>query len=509
MNARRLYLIVAACAVAVYVTALWNRFALDDVYIIPLNPLVRSGEGVWRAFAAPYWPPDLGGAMYRPLAVATYALDWMTHSTAWFHLVNLLWHAAASVLVAALARHWAGDRPALIAGLVFAVHPVHVEAVANVVGRAELMAAVFTLAAVWAALERGSVWWSAAAIACGLLSKENAAVAPALIVWAWVVGVARPSRRMAAGYLVAWTLVGAAYAAARWAAVEPSARFEALAPVFTGEGPLTVRLTAVAALADVARLLVFPLKLRVDYSPVERTAVHSPLDPGFVAGLLVLVLWVVLALRAWRAGRKVEAVGLGWIGIALLPVSNLLFPSGVLVAERTLYLPSVGLALALGAWGGRFAAIDFFLRDHRFLQVRWSLAFGIVLLAAAARTVSRVPVWRDDVSVTASILTDSPRSYRGPARAGTLLQSRRRPREALEAFLTATRIYDRDANLLLGAADAAFTVGRPALADSLLAGVDRLCFRCTGLYRFQAAAALARGDAATADSLVGRVRAWQ
>ena len=45
-----------------------------------------------------------------------------------------------------------------------------------------------------------------------------------------------------------------------------------------------------------------------------------------------------------------EAFGLGWIAIAFSPVANLLFPTGILVAERTLYLPSVGLALAVGAW---------------------------------------------------------------------------------------------------------------------------------------------------------------
>src|SRR5439155_1705612 len=83
----------------------------------------------------------------------------------------LAWHVAASVLVAVLGRRWAGDAAGLVAGIVFAVHPVHVEAVANVVGRNELMAAVFTLLALYAALERESVFLSAAALAAGLLSK--------------------------------------------------------------------------------------------------------------------------------------------------------------------------------------------------------------------------------------------------------------------------------------------------------------------------------------------------
>src|SRR5256886_117201 len=104
MTARRLYLTVALCAVVVYLGALWNQFALDDVPIIVMNPLVTQPSGLWRAFAAPYWTPELGGHMYRPLVIAGFALDALLDGTVWFHAVNLLWHAGVAVAVAALAR---------------------------------------------------------------------------------------------------------------------------------------------------------------------------------------------------------------------------------------------------------------------------------------------------------------------------------------------------------------------------------------------------------------------
>src|SRR5712691_8017917 len=93
---KRVYLTVAACAVAVHIAALWNQFAMDDVAIVVWNPVVQSVNGVWRAFAAPYWPANLGGLVYRPLPVASYAIDWQLHSAAWLHAVNLLWHAGAA-----------------------------------------------------------------------------------------------------------------------------------------------------------------------------------------------------------------------------------------------------------------------------------------------------------------------------------------------------------------------------------------------------------------------------
>ena len=491
---RRLYVAVAVCAIVPHLGALWNGLAMDDLYIIAWNPLVHSLGGVWNAFAAPYWPPDLGGQMYRPLPLASFAIDWAITGghPAWFHALNLLWHAAVTVVVAALARRWAGFEAGLVAGLLFAVHPVHVEAIANVIGRGELMAALGVCLAIYAAVVKDSVGWSALALAGGLLSKENAIVGPGLIAWAWIVGIARPPRARILAYAGSWLAVLAVYLPLRAVVLAPYARLNATAPVFLGESFLDGRLTAVAALWDVLRLLLAPVTLRVDYSPAERTIVQSMVDSRFVIGLACLALWAALLLFAWRRGRRVEAFGLGWIAIAFLPVANLLFSTGVLIAERTLYLPSVGLALALGATLVRLS------------PERLRLIVGVFVLMGAVRSALRVPVWRDDVSVTTSILEDSPRSYRGHARAAAIYQSHRRPEQALAELRTAMRTYDRDPTLFIAAADAAFTLGRPALADSMLARAEQLCFRCPGSYRTQALAARSRGDNAVADSLLAR-----
>jgi hypothetical protein len=472
---------------------------MDDLYIIVWNPLVHSLQGTWRAFGAPYWPPDLGGQMYRPLPLATFAVDWAIARghPAWFHAMNVLWHAGAATIVAALARRWSDWTTALVAGLIFAVHPVHVEAVANVIGLGELMAAAGVCLAVYAAVVRQDVLLSGAALVLGLLSKENAVVAPALIIWAWIVGLPSrpppPSRRMLA-FAASWVVIAGAYLAVRGVVLHPYARLHAIAPVFLGESAFAGRLTAIAALGDVLRVLLLPLTLRVDYSPAERTIVRSLLDGRFLIGLMCLVLWAGLLVMAWRRQRRLEAFGLGWIAIAFLPVSNLLFPTGVLLAERTLYLPSVGLALAAGAALARLPV--------QRLRVVLILLVG----AGGTRSALRTPVWHDDFSVTQSILKDSPESYRGPARAAAIFQSHRQPERALAALRTATRIYDGDPTLFVAGADAALTLGQSHLADSLLARAELLCSRCSGYYRTQALAARSRGDSAVADSLLARIR---
>lgn len=494
MTPRATNIVVAACAVVVHLGSLFNGFALDDVSIILHNPLVHSIDGVWRSFTSPYWPAELGGKMYRPLPVATFALDAIFRSTLFFHAVNLFWHAGASVAVAALARRLAGDRVALAAGLLFAVHPVHVEAVANVVGRAELMAALFAMLAVYAALTHRHPAWSIAAFAAGLLSKENAAVVPALVAFAWMLNIERPPRRRMLALAAGWVVVGLVYGAVRWQVLHPFGRTEALAPVFVGTGPVSVRLTAIGALADVLRLLVAPLDLRVEYTPLERTAITTPFDGRFLVGLAVLILWAALLVLAWRRGRRTEALGLGWIAIAFLPVANLLFPTGVLVAERTLYLPSAGLAIAVGALFAKLA------------DRRYALVLATVVVLFAIRSLVRVPVWRDDRSVTLSILADSPDSYRGPARAGSMYQNARQPARALDAYRRSIALYPQDAAVFVAAADAAYTLGHTEVADTMLALANQTCFRCTGMLRVQARAARMRGDSAAADSLVAAAR---
>jgi hypothetical protein len=361
-----------------------------------------------------------------------------------------------------------------------------------VIGRGELMAALGVCLAVYAAVVKDRIGWSALALAGGLLSKENAIVGPGLIAWAWIVGITRPPRARMLAYAGSWLAVLAVYLPLRAVVLAPYARLNATAPVFLGESFFDGRLTAVAALWDVLGLLIAPVTLRVDYSPAERTIVQSMLDGRFALGLACVALWAALLLVAWRKGRRVEAFGLGWIAIAFLPVANLLFSTGVLIAERTLYLPSVGLALALGA---TLASLS---------TERLRLIVGVLVLAGALRSALRVPVWRDDVSVTTSILEDSPRSYRGHARAAAIYQSHRRPEQALAELRTAMRTFDRDPTLFIAAADAAFTLGRPALADSMLARAEQLCFRCPGSYRTQALAARSRGDNAVADSLLAR-----
>src|ERR1700674_2518854 len=138
-------LVPAAVAVCCYVGALANGFAYDDIVIVRDNYTIHGWATIPFALRIPYWYTS--GHLYRPLATLWFALEWIASggSPMAFHAVSIALHAVACALVARLALRWWSPIAAGAAGCVFAIHPVHVEAVANVVGQSELLCAIALL----------------------------------------------------------------------------------------------------------------------------------------------------------------------------------------------------------------------------------------------------------------------------------------------------------------------------------------------------------------------------
>src|SRR5256884_7417995 len=165
--------LVFATAVAAYLPTLTYGFVEDDRAVVAANPRAHSVPQALGAFDQPYG----GDEFYRPLTILSFAVDWTVSGgrAGWLHLMNALWHGVASVLVALLLAQALSPAAAAAGGLVFALHPVHAEAVAGLVGRAEVLAAVGMLGAVLCARHRR---W-AAAVACAaaaMLSKEHGVI---------------------------------------------------------------------------------------------------------------------------------------------------------------------------------------------------------------------------------------------------------------------------------------------------------------------------------------------
>jgi len=150
-DSRSAALLVGILAALVFANSLANEYAYDDRHIIVDNTAIHSLETLPGSLVTPYWPTAYGRelGLWRPVTTGAFGVQWMLGggSPLLFHLVNVLGHAAASVLVLVLLAHLMSLPAALAAGLLFAVHPVHVEAVANVVGFSEVFSTAALLAA--------------------------------------------------------------------------------------------------------------------------------------------------------------------------------------------------------------------------------------------------------------------------------------------------------------------------------------------------------------------------
>lgn len=425
---------VVVVALLVYANALQNGLVLDDRWVLLDNPLVSRLDGLWRAFAAPYWPAIQQAGQYRPLVVGSFAVDWAISGSdpRWYHAVNVLWHALASLMVWVLFRRLISPAGALAGALLFAVHPVHVEAVANVVGRSECMATVFVIGALLLH-DRGNAM-AAVLFALALASKESAIVFLGLAA-AWDLLLRSDVRTeiwkrrwLYAGYAV----VVVVYAATLAMVFRGSAL---VIPASTWYGATTAErlLTVASVIPHYIRLLVVPFELSADYNPRVITLAQHLTAP-VLTGILLLVVLLVSAVVAWRRSRM-TLFALGWIAIALSPVSNVLFASGIVLAERTLYLPSVGFALLGGI------LLEYSARKRMNLTL---VAAAVVLVLMAARSWTRTPVWKDNRTLVLTTMEDHPESYKGHQQAGGILLQLRDTAGSTREYAIAARLFDRD-----------------------------------------------------------------
>lgn len=469
---------------AVYLNSLGGALFFDDVMAVLKNPLVHDGD-VAAIVSRPSWNGGIRDKLWRPTTTLTFAVNYALHgpAPAGYHLGNLLLHAGVSVLVLIVfARTTVVPRAALAAALLFATHPIHTEAVASVVGRAELIAAAgFFLAwLLWLEADdaerapAGSrripagvlVVAAVAAYFVGMGGKENAVVLPGVLVLVDVMRAKDGSaiatlRRHAPRYAA---LVGAAalFTVLRRSIVGHITRHVDLLDNPLASLPTAERvMTAVKVLGLYAWRLLFPLHLSADYSYDQITRVASPLDPGFLAGLGVVVAVVVLAWWAW-ARLSALALGLGVLTLGFSVSANVFFPIGTIMGERLAYLPSAGFCLALGAllahFGERVGGAS-----HRTIAGQpfaFILPLALVTTLYGVRTIARNPVWQAPLPFFTAMIEDSPRSARGHRELGTVLADGGHFAEAQSEFERALAIKPEDGTTLYNYGNALRVAGR-------------------------------------------------
>ena len=420
-----------------YLNALPCGFALDDFGLVVQNRFATQDMSPFAWFAR----ESTTGSLYRPVTMMSYALNHALSPLPFgYHLTNVALHALASVAAFHLARVLLRSIPSAAAvGLIFAVHPIHTEPVTNLAGRAEVLAGLFAFVSLIAFArahdsKRAVAWMALSLVAFGaaVLSKESAVVTVGLAglvaLWLW-----RPHLPELARGLFPFVVVAAGFVALRvW--ITGSLTLQKVPPFY--ENPLAhtglwPRLgTAVVVIGEYLSALAIPIRLSADDSFDQVPVVASPADPRLLVTVAVLL---ALGVATWRTRhrRPVLALAASFFIVAMAITANVLFPIGVMKAERLLYVPSFAVCLAAGWTARRWVG--------RSVNPRLAVV-GLALALLAGRTWIRNDDWQSNYTILMKTVATSPSSARAHANAAAMAANAGDLDFAREHFSAALRI---------------------------------------------------------------------
>ena len=417
---------------------------------------------------APYWGENSKSGIYRPLTVFSFSLEYPLWGR-WaggYRLTNLLLHAINGLLIFLLARSILQSVPAAsAASALYLAHPVHTEPVVGLAGRAELLAAMFFLLA-WILFRQKRTVLCCVAFFLSLLSKENAIAFPAVALLDMFISrkKAEPAlqaqetsfhvRNFVALCGSALLYIGLRFWVLGGLGVPKTAQYL--------DGTLTFmqrELTSGRAFLKYFELLIAPVNVTGDYD-FNSIPVAAVNDWVAWAGLLVVAAIIAFGFRMLKTQPQLGFAILFFF-LTMLPSSNWIMPTSIIMSERALYLPSLGICLIVGLLWAKL----------RIREVQTILAVG-VMATAALLCIAHNYLWRDQLTYYGNVVRVLPNNIRGRQGYGIALLEAGRPQEAREQFEAGLKIF-RNAPLLVGLSGAFMEVdrgcprARPVLQEAL------------------------------------------
>lgn len=476
-RARWAMIIVGLVGFCVYANNLKNNFIMDDHFTVVSNEEIRSLRNIPRMFShgwgehAPQSTDRLiSRGYFRPMSSLFFAMDyaiWGLHP-AGYHLTNNLFHALVCVFVLLLLLRLTKDLfIGLCGGILFALHPIHTEAVNVISYRTELLASLFCVIALSIHLGAGSRtlrdWlWLPFLFALGLASKETAAVLPIYLLLTDIYLGRCRLRQSGKAYLALAQTYGPLLLVALIFFV---LRFKFLgAPVihFFGDlSPALLGLSVMKIYLTYIRLIFFPWPLTPFWDWTILAPASSLTDAEALAGLFAMLATLGLMVLLIRKCREAALALVFWC-FGLLPFLHFV-PLPVGAAERFLYLPSIGIALLIGFC--MRIAINRFAHRGRVLVMLFALLLCALM---SVGTMIRNTHWETNTRLWQQAARDFPDSFYAHYMLGFVHQSERRLENAILEFRAADKILPNIASNVGRLGRALIDVGRIDEARRLL-----------------------------------------
>ncbi len=474
LHQSRIPLAVCGLALVVYARSLFCGFVRDDFQQIVRNPQVQSWQYLPQILTSHLWNQIVGhrAIFYRPLfSFWMLVVDTLGGLSPWFwHLSSVLLHVGCTYLVYRLSKRLVGTEVgAGVAAALFAVHPIHVDAVTYISASNELLFSALTLGAMLVLLaspERNDRWrvvLSAALYFTALLAKETGvAVMVLLIGIAWV-----QLKDQESSWSKRLVLAGSPYLAATGAYV--ILRWTVMHGMGVEKGEHSWRevfFSSPSILLFYLRKLMVPVGLSSGYV----NSIHSSPTMAFWLPLAAILLCVVL--MTWLALRVnwIVSFSVALILLPLLPAlaTPRLYPQGDMTHDRYLYLPSVGLCLLLGLLAQRM------LEAPRSLRITCASVFAIVLVTFSVLTFTQQRFYHDDVVFLQRAIDVNPDNAFAYALLANVYMDQGRTDLGIKDYRIASELAPEDPKISLFLARGLFGVKQYAEAEAIL---NRLMLR--------------------------------
>ena len=427
-----------------YAPALRFEYAQDAHIAVEHNPVVQRGD-VAEIFGSDYWKDtaSIARTLYRPVSVLSFAAEYRLQGAAvpWLsHLINVILHLSIALLLFAYARRLgASVAVSSLTALSFTVHPLLLQPVANVAGRPDLLAVLFSLAALLTLSAAGgwngrpspgpvrhrlAVYGGALLLFLALGAKESAVATPLLVLAQEWLYRSAPRGRDGTWWLRRLASLAPAGLALfvffllRTQALEDPFGLQRVFPmdnVLVGMEGVPRSATTLAMAGRYVLLLLLPLELSGDYSGTVIRPESSLLAPLALVGLVALIVLMSLlfasripALRECRSSRRLLRMDALLIMLPYLVVGNVFVLNGAGFAERLIYFSATGFCLLTSVllvwlWG---------LVSRGGMQRLGVALVGLLLVAAALQTRHQSRMWRSDEALFEHALRSTPRSLR-------------------------------------------------------------------------------------------------
>ncbi|HPM43350.1 MAG TPA: hypothetical protein PLV52_05930, partial [Candidatus Omnitrophota bacterium] len=382
-------LFLCAAVFIIYSNSLGGEFVYDDEYFIVRNVAIRNLSNIPSFFINPASIAfsQLAEDVYRPVAATSYAIDYFLwfYNTFGYHLENLILHGLNAVFLFSLVNLLTGDIfTSFFASVFFACHPVQTEAVSWISGRASVLFLFFYM---WAIIlyvrslkdKRGDFRiWSVLIYTISLFTKEMAVTLPLVLVLYDIHFFGKETFRKKVIRYLPYVLVTVFYLFVRAFMLKRVSQCG-----WWGGTPYTNFLSALAVLPEYLRLLFYPATLCAFY---PSRIVNSIADPAALSSI-ALLLTVFASIPFVFKRSRIISFGILWFFITLLPVSNVI-PLKALIAERFLYLPSIGFCMILAA------ILALFHRSKtKYISAAAIILAGSIAISYSVRTMTRNEDW--------------------------------------------------------------------------------------------------------------------